>query len=1028
MASNIYVLTARAPGKFRGCALKEEPTFMRYVSGRRYLNFAGMCFCAMALICARAFAASAQSNELDPAISSFVTQAYDAYQKKDEQLLLSLHSESSPYFPQFRQLIRQEFARNERIKLELKRVLIVRAGVQPERARIRVVVNMSASDIETAQPVEDERFGEWDHVLYLRKEGGVWRLWKFIDTADEFAETLLAAKTDAERAKIFAERSRIVTFGLEKGMLDKGRSLLEEKGDYAQARTILEIALKFAEQLKDAGGIGGALVALGDVYSAEGDYARAADLYQRVMKMSEIMGIKWGVAAMLVKVGNIHYNQGDNRQAMEYYQRSVKLYQELGSKLEIAYALASLGNAYCSQSDYERALENYQQSLKIYEQIFDRAGTSYVLDKIGAVYAAMGGDEQAVEYYQRGLKLDEELGNRAMIAEVLNGIGSLRYRQGVYREAATLSARAAELAREVNAPETLWRALTLMGRAHRALDQQTQARQAFSEAINVIERLRGQAVGNEQDRQLFFEGKTAPFIAMVELSLAQNKTEEAFVYSERAKGRMLLDVLRSGRADITKTMTVEEKEQERRLNNAIVALNTRLKQESLKPRPDQTIVAGMEAGLKKARLEYDAYQTHIYAAHPSLKIQRGEAAPISAGEALALIPDARTVLLEYTVGQEKTYLFVLSRKEESPGGVELKVYEIPINAEQLSARVLDFRRRLADNSLDFKEPARQLYELLLKPAEKELDGSKTVCIVPADQLWELPFQALLSKPYRYFLEDHALFYAPSLSVLREMRKKKGESLLQATAAAGLSTHADASTPHGSHMRVSSNSTAATQVLLALGNPALTDKLISRSKSRDRDLAISALPEAEREVKALGEIYGSLNSRILTGAAAQEETVKAEAWKYPVLHFATHGTLDNDDPLYSRLLLSSSSENEDGFLEAREIMKLDLRAELVVLSACQTARGRVHAGEGLVGMSWALFIAGASTTVASQWKVDSASTARLMVYFHRLLQRANGGAHMDKAEALRLASLQVMSDPKYRHPFFWSGFVLVGDGR
>jgi CHAT domain-containing protein len=134
-----------------------------------------------------------------------------------------------------------------------------------------------------------------------------------------------------------------------------------------------------------------------------------------------------------------------------------------------------------------------------------------------------------------------------------------------------------------------------------------------------------------------------------------------------------------------------------------------------------------------------------------------------------------------------------------------------------------------------------------------------------------------------------------------------------------------------------------------------------------------------------------------------------------------------NPLYSRLLLATESESEDGFLEAREIMKLDLHADLAVLSACQTARGQIGSGEGLIGMSWALFIAGTSTTVASQWKVDSVSTARMMIDFHRNLQSERGSSQASAAEALRRAAINLMADPKYRHPFFWSGFVVVGNG-
>ena len=291
-------------------------------------------------------------------------------------------------------------------------------------------------------------------------------------------------------------------------------------------------------------------------------------------------------------------------------------------------------------------------------------------------------------------------------------------------------------------------------------------------------------------------------------------------------------------------------------------------------------------------------------------------------------------------------------------------------------------------------------------------------IVPSNQLWELPFQALLSQRDRYVLQDHALFYAPSLSVLGEMRKKD---------ARGPSGNLVSDSSNASIVKVSAAATETAPSLLAMGNPRLSANLVSRAQSNDRSISLGDLPEAEREVKDLGEIYGVKRSKILTGLAAQEGTVKAEAGRYPVLHFATHGLLDDENPLYSRLLLATSNGNDDGFLEAREIMKLDLRANLAVLSACQTARGKIGPGEGLIGMSWAFFIAGTSTTVVSQWKVDSASTARLMVDFHRQLQSPKDHAGASKAEALRQAALKLMSDPKYRHPFFWSGFVVVGNG-
>jgi len=521
-------------------------------------------------------------------------------------------------------------------------------------------------------------------------------------------------------------------------------------------------------------------------------------------------------------------------------------------------------------------------------------------------------------------------------------------------------------------------------------------------------------VGSERDQQLFFENKTVPYVEMVGLLIAQNKVPEAFHYAEMAKGRILLDVLRHGRSDISKTMTAEERDHEKQLNATITALSSQQRKEISLRQPDKSRLAFLDTQLQKARLEYEAYETRIYAAHPDLRARQGGSEPLSLNEAGALINDSQTALLEYVVTQNRTYLFVLT-KPNSTDPVKLKVYSIAVSARELATRVGDFRQRLAGNSADFKEPARSLYDLLLQPAQTELDGREAIYIVPSEGLWDLPFQALLSRLNKYVLEDHALSYAPSLSVLREMKKKA-----VAQRVTGRSANSD-----GYLTKVSATASPTLPRLLAMGNPSLSGRTVSRLSFTRSEGSFDSLPQAEQEVKAIGEIYGAQERTILIGTPAREETFKATGSKYPVLHSAAHGVLDDVNPLYSRILLATESDSEDGFLEAREIMKLDLHADLAVLSACQTARGQVGSGEGLIGMSWALFIAGTSTTVASQWKVDSASTARLMIDFHRNLQSEK--VRTGTAEALRQAAIKLMADPKYRHPFFWSGFVVVGNG-
>jgi CHAT domain-containing protein len=184
------------------------------------------------------------------------------------------------------------------------------------------------------------------------------------------------------------------------------------------------------------------------------------------------------------------------------------------------------------------------------------------------------------------------------------------------------------------------------------------------------------------------------------------------------------------------------------------------------------------------------------------------------------------------------------------------------------------------------------------------------------------------------------------------------------------------------------------------------------------------PFAARQVSALASLYGPARSAIHLGAEAREDVFKSEAPRHAILHLAAHGVLDESSPLYSHVVLApgGGGSSRDGLLEAWEMMDLRLDADLVILSACETGRGRIAPGEGVVGTMWAALVAGSQALLASQWKVESESTTALMTAFHRGLAR--GGA--TKADSLRRASLDLLRSPRYAHPFYWAGFILVGN--
>jgi CHAT domain-containing protein len=700
------------------------------------------------------------------------------------------------------------------------------------------------------------------------------------------------------------------------------------------------------------------------------------------------------IASLLNNIGVLYETQGNYEQALNYYQKSLELAKTLENDRGIARTLNNMGVIHYRQRHYDLALQCYHESLTLKKSSEDQVGIANTLQNIGEVHRRQGNYAQALRSYQESLGLWKTMEAKAGIASALSSMGDVYKAQREYPQALDFYQKSLTLAEDVGDPDAIFRCYWDFGEVYREQGRKQEAIAAYQKAVEMIESMRSQVAGNEQEQQRFFEDRVSPYYKVVELLIEQNNFTQALTYAERAKARVLLDVLQSGRVNVTKAMTDAEREKERKLNNELVSLNMQIQREK-----DDTRRADLRASLDNRRLEYEAFRTSLYASHPELKVKRGEVEPITLNEAYALLSDAKTALLEFVVAEEKTFLFVLTKSPQPT----LKVYPINITRKDLAQRTERFRQQLAYNDLSrFPRSARALFDLLLKPAQAQLQGKTTLCMVPDRELWELPFQALQPKENHYLIADAAVFYAPSLTALREMRKR------------------------------SQQKTSTPLTLLAFGNPTFGKATVERVQLARRDETLDPLPEAEEEVKQLGQLYGAKQSRVYFGAAAQEGRAKSDAGQCQVLHFATHGILDNSSPMYSRIVLSQAEGNtaEDGLLEAWELMNLDLKADLVVLSACQTARGRAASGEGMIGLTWALFVAGCPTTVASQWSVKSDSTKELMIEFHRQLQSAirNPQSKITKAEALRQAMVKmVRRQDNYKYPHFWAGFVLAGDG-
>jgi len=802
---------------------------------------------------------------------------------------------------------------------------------------------------------------------------------------------------------------------------------------YAEARQYSEASISLADRLKsgttpagawpDAFGIAESLLTLGQLSARDGDIGQAiAQLVRGLDLLHEInsdLSYNFYVTEIYAALGRVYTSAGDHIKALQHLNSALKT----ASAAQIPNVLNSLGYLYMEQEDYaqadaqfheglniyrsaknqrevSRVLLNlgviqqrqgyYDQALVLFRQSLDTATATKIVDVeiaalegIGVVLTAQSRFDDALEALNKGLTIARETQDRMRQTELLWRTAQTYQQMKEYARAEQFAQDAVVVARAMPLPKLTFLATATLGDAYAANNKAELAIKTLKDSIDQLETLRDHVAGREQGLQLFFENKVGPYHSLVMLLTTQGKNLEALLYAERAKGRVLLDAVNGGNSDLANVLTETERSEELQLIKKISDINQRIKSQ---PAEDARAQKELYNQLDAARLELASFKDRTYVAHPELRLRSGVAQALTLTSLNMLTATSDRAYLEYVVTGAKLGVFIVKhiRGTNEP---DIRYLSLPVNVDELRQKVNKFHSMLAERHPNHRALSRELYQSLIEPFNKELQNVRTVCIVPDSFLWTLPFQALTTKRGNYLIEQYALYYAPSFSVLHEMNDRSKETM--------------------------SNDS-----LLAFANP-----VIGRDEKLNQDLC--PLPEAETEVAEVAAMVPSKLKKVLVGREADEKSFKALAPDYATIHLATHGVLDNRDPLYSHLLLTKTEGDveNDGSLEAREIMNMHLNADLAVLSACETGNGRISPGEGVIGMSWAFFVAGTRSMVVSHWRVNSASTSQLMKNFYEALAKRRDRGN--KSEALREASIRLLKDPRYRHPFYWAGFVLLG---
>ncbi|HUR98155.1 MAG TPA: CHAT domain-containing protein [Pyrinomonadaceae bacterium] len=748
-------------------------------------------------------------------------------------------------------------------------------------------------------------------------------------------------------------------------------------------------SLEIDRSVGDRGATAQDLYNLGNVLTEKGNYALAMKQYYESLQISEEINDDGGIGAVATNIANLYNVLGNYQLARNYLDRASRIADQTGKTIP-QYALANYGDSYKGEGNYVKAIEYYQRLLELKGKQDLKDSFAETLNAIGDCYVLMSDAPKARTYFQRAFEISRVTGNNFRSFQSLLGIAQTQLMLKDFPALLETAEEAKTHFTKLHGVREFPELYVLVGQAHQNLGQPNAAKQNYAKAIEIVEDLRAQIGGTASGKLGYFRDKLQPYHLMVDLLVSQGSFDEALRYVEAAKARTLVEALSPGKLKIERSMTESETAREQLFKNEMVSIRAMI--EKLPETADQKQKSELQDRLSRKRLEFEDFRTRLYAAHPELKVHRGEFSPITLREVAQLLPDSRSAALEYIVGEEKVHLFVITK--DNAGQPFLKVHSILIKQKALSAESESYRSKLANGALGFGDQGRKLYELLVEPAKVELSGKTNLVIIPDRTLWSVPFQALKPGANSFLAERVAISYAPSLTALRQMSikdpRRRGE-----------------------------------EELVAFGNPSLGKETSDSIKRVFMEESLEPLPESERLVSELKQMYRG-RSKLFTGSAATEHAAKNEVSKYRVVQFATHAILNDASPMYSHIVLSRKGDdpNEDGLLEAWEMMDLDLHADLVILSGCDTARGRVSNGEGVIGMTWAMFVAGAPTTLASQWKVEASSTTELMLEFHRQLLKVKG---ISKAEALRQASLKLLRAGKYKHPSYWGGWVLMGNG-
>jgi CHAT domain-containing protein/Tfp pilus assembly protein PilF len=773
-----------------------------------------------------------------------------------------------------------------------------------------------------------------------------------------------------------------------------------QRGDLSAAQSYLERALAIREERSPGGFyVAATLNNLGIVARRRGDLAGAEEYHRRALAIHETLepdGID--VAAALHNLAIAEIRRGDAASATGHWQRALAIKRKRApGSMTVASTLDALGSAAAETGDLAAAEGYHRQALEITSALAP-GGSSVAasLASLGDVALRRGDLDGARQLLEQALAIRERETPASIntaealfaLGEVARAAGDLAAAEGWYRRALAIQAeRAPGTAGEAEACERVAAIARRQGRTEEAIGLYRRA----LDALDAQRRFLGAA---DRIRSRFQARYAAIHHDAIDLLVEQGRAAEAFAVLERYRARTLLSLL--AERDLVFAADVPAQlDRERRLANA--DYDRALARLS----GGEGDAAARREALEQARRRQAAAGERIRAASPALfALQYPQ--PLDLDGVRARL-DPGTLLLSYAVGETRSFVFAVG-----PGPDDFAAVPLAVGRRELGSDVTRFRSLLrkggALQDVTLRRAAERIGRVLLGPVAAQVGAARRVLVLPDGPLHSLPFAALgdPASPgrFRYLIERRPIHLAASATTFAELAKGRRP---------------------GRAPR-----------LLAFGDPDYTAAQGSAAASllprpREHGAELLPLPASRAEVAVVERLYRG-SAQVFVGPEATEQRAKAADADVTVIHFATHGLVDEAAPLDSSLVLTLPRRwqpgDDNGLLQAWEVFEqMRIRADLVTLSACDSALGEEVSGEGILGLTRAFQYAGARAVLASLWGVNDASTAELMASFYAAL-----GEGRSTDEALRAAQLHLLHGSRWRHPRHWAAFELLGDWR